>query len=144
VTYQQRYVDRIYTVPPATQQATPLVIPETTLGDVQVNDLSVRIPPGHRGQTGFQVQQSGTVVFPWNNSAAFLIDDDKDYDFSFDVEIDQGLSVVLFNVGVYSHSFYVRWNITPMSLLQPSNPGGLVPIVQDLTPLPVLSGTGGP
>lgn len=127
--FNDRYIERIYTVQPGNPASAP-VTQTDYLGDVIVNEVNVRIPPGHAGQTGFQVVYGGSVVLPWNDASAFLIDDDKDYDFVIGFEFDQGLAINLYNVGSYPHSFYVRWDTTPVSLVAPNAVGGIGPIVQ--------------
>jgi hypothetical protein len=123
------YIERLYTVNPPVTPSNPLVLTDE-LGDVWVNSVNVRIPPGHCGQTGIQIQYGGVPIVPWNDLTAFIVEDDKDYDFDVNFEFDQSLTVILFNQGAYSHTFYVRWNVTPIVLMTPLIAAGLVPIVQ--------------
>jgi hypothetical protein len=127
------YIERLYTVTAGTLRANPLVLPDK-LGDVWCNDVNVRIPPGHCGQTGIQIEYAGVPIVPWNDANAFIIDDDKDYPFDVGMEFDQSLTVTMFNVGTFDHTFYVRWNVTAIVLKLPTIVAGLVPIVQSTQP----------
>jgi hypothetical protein len=125
-------IERLYTVPVQTPPDSPLTLTDE-LGDVWVNSVNVRIPPGHAGQTGLQLQYAGVPIVPWNDITTFLVDNDKDYDFPIGFEFDQSLTIVMYNQGSYPHTFYCRWNVTPIVLLQPLLASGLVPIVQTST-----------
>ena len=126
------YIERLYTVPTGNPSSAPITLVDS-IGDVWVNSVNVRIPPGHCGQTGIQIQYAGVPIVPWNDPTTFIVEDDKDYNFDIDFEFDQSLTVILYNNGFYDHTFYVRWNVTPIVLMTPLVVAGLVPIVQQST-----------
>src|SRR5271154_6282849 len=54
------------------------------LSTIMLMHMEVRIPPGHAGETGLALLDSGAYVLPWSpSSPAWLIGDDDllEYDF---------------------------------------------------------------
>lgn len=114
------------TTPPATPDTTPLQT-AVSLGDVVINQIHLRIPPGHAGLTGWQLQLSGNTFIPWGQSDGWIIGNDEYADFVINEENTTGLLIVTYNTGIYPHTHYVKIDYTPIAVATPQ-----APIVQAL------------
>jgi hypothetical protein len=92
---------------------------DVTLGDVMLHRIDVRIPPGHNGATGLQIQFNGVVVVPWESDDEWLVSNDESFSFPIETEVDTLLQLWGFNTGNYDHRFYCRFFYTPITLLTP-------------------------
>lgn len=95
------------TVPAGTLQAAP----QTTawdLGAVIVEWVEVMIPKGHAGLTGVHLDYQGVALVPFATPPEFLVARDETVRVPVDLEIGAPLSVVSYNLDVFSHSFYWR------------------------------------
>ncbi len=92
--------------------STPITAPLVTLpglGRIWIESIDLRIPSGHRGLTGFAIRNSGSQIFPFAQSTAWLNADDEHLDYDVGVQTDTGLQVVTYNTDpTFAHSFYLR------------------------------------
>lgn len=109
----KRYGSLNVTVPAGTQPGAPLLTP-WNVGDVWLYNVSVRIPPGHFGTTGFYVTWAGTVVVPWSTGPNWINGDDENPSFDVNEEIGNGLTIVAYNQGVWAHTFYFQFAYVPI------------------------------
>lgn len=125
----RQYVPLEVTTPKNTAVAAPLRT-AAPVKNVVLNNVSVRIPPGHMGFTGLSVQWNGVSIVPFVQPVDYIVGNDDYFVFDVDEEIGGGLVVVTYNTdAVYSHTHYLRFNVTPFSLLSPpSSAATLVPI----------------
>lgn len=120
---QPRYVQAVISVTAGTSQATPAVT-LWDVGDVVIDALAVRIPPGHAGLTGLAILYGDTPLIPWPSGGApllstadFLIGDDVEWPFTLGFEVSNPLVVKAFNGDVYDHAFYLRAQVRDLSAL---------------------------
>lgn len=75
--------------------------------------VDLLIPPGHAGQTGFQLVQSGQVILPFAGAATdqWIIGNDVHELFDMDYPVGSGLVIQTFNTGKFNHSHYVRLRV---------------------------------
>lgn len=94
---------------------TPQVTP-VDLGWVIINSITLRIPPGHMGLTGWALTLNGTRVIPWQQPNTFIVGDDESVPTTLGLEVDGGLEIVTYNLDtVYPHTHYARINYTPIA-----------------------------
>jgi hypothetical protein len=112
----QVYVEPIdFTVPAGTPASSPYSVP-LDIGDALLRKVDCRIPPGHNGATGFQIQSNNVYIVPWSSTPTWIIASDEHLVFEWDDEIDSQVSINGYNVGNYDHTFYLRIFYTPMAL----------------------------
>lgn len=109
------------TVDPVTVPFTAMVNPGTTIAAPAtftpdlvpgvLEAIELQIPPGHVGTTGIRFTYSQQQIVPWSNAITWINGDDLDKSFPVDIEIDDGLKVVAYNIGNYPHSFFLRFRI---------------------------------
>jgi len=88
----------------ATPQATDLSFPARI-----VRELEIRIPPGPRGEVGFQLGAAGQPVLPFN-AGAFITGDDEVINWTLDGFWDSGSwTMFAYNTGVFTHTLEVRF-----------------------------------
>lgn len=114
------------TTPAGTTQSAPQIT-AVDLGDALVNSVYLRIPPGHGGLTGWQLQKSGNALVPFDQLDGWITGDNEVATFVINTEITTGLAIVTYNIGTYPHTHYCRFNYTPISAT--STTDGTVPIL---------------
>ena len=116
--------ERIAVVNVTTAANTPSSTPLLTaidLGDVLVNSIYLRIPPGHAGLTGWQLQKSGNALVPFDQLDAWITGDNEVATFVISEEITTGLAIATYNTGTYPHTHYCRVDYTPISATSTSD-----------------------
>lgn len=114
-------------VPVGTTIAAPLVsLPQIPHGILEAIDL--QIPPGHVGATGIRFTYSQQQVLPWSNTVAWINGDDLNETFPLDVEVNDQLRVITYNVGNYPHTFYLRFRVRQLDDEQTLTPLRLLPL----------------
>lgn len=99
-----------------TQSTAPLVTPVTFGGQVMLNQVTVRIPPGHCGTTGLQVVLAGAVIFPYNAPTEWLIGDDYTIPVVFNLLVDTQLRIQTYNVDVRTHRHFLDIQVTDLDV----------------------------
>ncbi len=99
-----------FTVPAGTPIAAPAVQP-VVLSDANLDTVRVLVPDGHSGLTGLRITWAGTQIMPYN-VGTWLISNDEIFDWPADDEITaNGLSLAGYNLDIYPHTFYLRFQI---------------------------------
>jgi hypothetical protein len=111
--------------------------------------IEVRVPPGPRGEMGFGIGASGTIVLPQGGTTYFIMDD-QFRSFTLDNAITSGAWVAFgYNTGSFDHTVYVTMHVTlPYAAEAPAttpvtvpvgdlNGGGSVPVTPPVTTPPV-------
>jgi hypothetical protein len=104
------------TTPDLTAIDTPLVTP-LDLGDVRLDRLVLRFPPGPSGLVGAAIYASGTQILPFGPPGTWIIGDDEQVPSEYGDEIDQGVTIVTYNLDTFEHTLYWRFYYTPMTLV---------------------------
>jgi len=96
------------TIPPGTAiaapQVTALVFPPRV-----IQELQILIPPGPRGNVGFQIAQAGGQVFPTEPGAFFVSDNER---ITWPVEeanTSGAWQLIAYNLGTFAHTLEVRF-----------------------------------
>ena len=78
--------------------------------------MEVRIPPGHQGETGIALIDSGHFVVPYDpEGEAWLIGDDDLLGYDYGRELGSNVKLATYNNGAFNHTWQVRLVYTPMS-----------------------------
>lgn len=96
-----------FTIPAGTLAASPaslsLLVPPTV-----VERFDVRVPPGPRGQVGWQLWFGGGQMFPFT-SGTWIVADDTVVPFRPPTSYTSGAwSLVGYNTGVFNHTLYIE------------------------------------
>ena len=93
--------------PPGVQPNNPS-ISSWPLTEGQLLRVEITVPAGHAGLTGIMLLSQGTQVVPWG-AGTWLAGNDERFTFDPDLPIaDSGLTVVMFNLGHYTHFWHLR------------------------------------
>lgn len=107
---------RVYQFPVTIAAGTPVNNPATvdTAFDVAMQpvEVSVRVPPGPRGEVGFRIVLGNQQLVPWN-SGAWVVTDDEEMVWDMSDQSPSGdYAVMAYNTGTYSHTLLVRWKLS--------------------------------
>lgn len=119
-----------------------------------VQQIEVRVPPGPRGEVGFQIGTGGNQVLPLN-AGQFIVTDDEVITWDLEEQLDSGAWQLLgYNTGTYDHTIGVRFLLNPTQSSQAAAAGapiasqqlgsgpapapGPIPGLPPLPPLPPL------
>lgn len=122
-----RYVPFDLTLSPRGDIAAP-VHTRVPLEDCLLRQVTLRVPPGPLGTVGWYVEAAGTPIVPWEMNAGYVIANDEALAFDVNVEVSNGLTIVAYNLGQYSHTLYFRFVLTPISIAG-ADRGRITPIV---------------
>lgn len=134
------------TVTAGTPIAAPLAVP-IDLGDLYVQRVYIRMPPGPSGLVGVALDFNGTRIVPFDQPGQWLVGDDEKWELPLNLEIDNGAQVTLYNLDTFDHAPIVSLLAVPISLISSATLSTTtpVPISQpaSTTPTPVLADVGG-
>ena len=85
-----------------------------------LHTISVRVPPGHQGTTGVCVTFNNLPILPWSNTPTWLTLNDETVAYSVEAEITGKLAVLSYNTDQVAHSFFMRFEYTPIASLAAS------------------------
>lgn len=110
-------------IPASTPQASPLVFSMEFPPRV-VQRVQIVVPPGPRGEVGFQVAMSGRQIIP-SEAGAFFVTDDEVIDWPLeDQNTSGGWQLIAYNTGAYNHTLEVRFLVVlPPGLAEAEAPG---------------------
>lgn len=98
-------------VPHGTPASAPVHI-NTPFPPHKVTRISWRVPPGPRGEVGWQITMGGVVVIPKNGG--WIITDDEAAAWDLEDLPDSGAwQVTAYNTGTYDHTIYVTFHLDP-------------------------------
>lgn len=106
------------TIPLGTPKATPQ-ISNLAMPAKLVKKVTIRIPPGPRGEVGISIGQAGTGIFPAQspavsnaNSSQWLVDDDRTFEFEPDDTLTSGAwQLIGYNTGKYDHTIQLIFEL---------------------------------
>jgi hypothetical protein len=88
----------------AAPQVTPLKMPERRISRVEID-----VPPGPRGQVGFQLTSGGLQIEPIN-AGQFVVTDNAHLAWDFTEHLETGAwQMTIYNTGKFSHTIEVRF-----------------------------------
>ena len=98
------------------------------IGTSDVAQINVRVPPGPRGNVGFQIGSGGVPVVP-SNAGGFVITDDDYIEWPVTDMLETGAWDILgYNLGQYDHTIYVTF-LYDLVNLNASGSSAAVPVV---------------
>ncbi len=107
----KRVYESQFTVPAGTAIAAPASQP-VVLEDAHLDTVRVLVPDGHSGLTGLRITWGGTQIMPIN-PGTWIISNDEIFDWPADEDVTaNGLSLAGYNLDIYPHTFYLRFQIT--------------------------------
>lgn len=115
----------VITIPHGTLQTAPITT-ELEMPPRVVRQINIRVPPGPRGEMGFQIGASGVQVIP-HNVGQYLVLDDESLSWQLDNQIDSGgWEISGYNNGDYDHTIHIRFLVDPVT--EQAAPGQTQPI----------------
>ena len=107
-----------FTVPAGTAIIAPFT-QQVALEDNQLDSVRIVVPDGHAGLTGLRIVWSGTQKFPYNTGAWFIANGES-LEIPYAEEItESGLSLTGYNLDVYQHIFFLRWQVSDLPTAPP-------------------------
>ena len=107
------------TVPAGTAKATPATI-ALAVGVATVEVIRWRVPPGPRGELGWQLAMGGLSVIPAGQGNWIVADDDDDTWHLADLPDEGEWQLRAYNTGQYDHSVYLEFLTTPVQVTSPA------------------------
>lgn len=96
------------TIPANVPQSAPVTLP-MTMPVGNVDSIEIRIPPGNNFQMGFQLFCGGGLVIPYQPNQFITGDDDLIQWALTDLPESGAWALRGFNLGVFSHTLYLRF-----------------------------------
>jgi hypothetical protein len=113
------------TVPAGTLNTAPATF-DVSFPPRVVTEIEVLVPPGPRGEVGFQVAMAGKQVIP-DTEGAFIVTDDEVIHWPLDGQPDSGAwQVIAYNTGTYNHTLYFRFLVDLTQQAPDSTPPAFV------------------
>jgi len=83
-----------------------------------IDQIDIVVPPGPRGEVGFQIGSSGAQIIP-TQTGTYIVTDDEVIHFPLTDQIDSGgWEVFAYNTGQYDHTLYIRFLVNPTAQKQ--------------------------
>lgn len=95
------------TVPAGTARAAAIVF-SCAIPPRVVDEIEILIPPGPRGEVGFQIAMSGRQVFPTESGAFFVTDDEIIRWPIEDANTGGDWQIIAYNTGAFNHTLELR------------------------------------
>lgn len=96
------------TIPAGTPQAAPQKT-DLTMPTRVVDTIEVLVPPGPRGEVGFQLASKGVAFIP-RNTQNYIVTDDERIEWPVEGMMDSGAwQLIAYNTGQFAHTVYVRF-----------------------------------
>jgi hypothetical protein len=96
------------TIPAGTAKASPLTF-NLVFPPRVVRELEIIVPPGPRGEVGFQIGQAGRQVFPTEPGTFFVTDDEQIRWSLEDANTSGAWQLIAYNTGTFNHAIEVRF-----------------------------------
>jgi hypothetical protein len=101
---------RIEPLTVTTPANTPASSPQVTafdIGTVSVLTVTLVVPPGHKGLTGWRLEWQGTTLVPWDDPTGWVVVDDHRLEWPLDIVVTGPVTVRTYNVDVrYPHTHH--------------------------------------
>ena len=105
-------------IPPQTPQSAPIAF-NVGFPPREVNEIEVVVPPGPRGEVGFQLGFGGSQLIPYT-AGQWIVADDEVMHWPIEGMPDSGAwQLIAYNTGIYPHTLAVRFLV--------NLPGGSAP-----------------
>lgn len=110
-------------IPAGTLKTAPRTF-QLTMPPRTIDEVEILVPPGPRGNVGFQLALAGTQIIPYT-AGAFLVSDDEVIRWPLQGYPDSGAwELIAYNLGQFQHSLYLRFLVelpalAPLALLTP-------------------------
>lgn len=109
------------TIPAGTASAAPITFGLTFPPRV-VAEVEIVVPPGPRGEVGFQLAMSGFQVLPVETGQYFVTDDEVIH-WPLEGQVDSGAwQVIAYNTGTYPHTLEFRFLVDLVSVATVATP----------------------
>jgi hypothetical protein len=109
----------VYAFQPTTPASTPVGSPyETNLvfPSLEVVEISWKVPPGPRGNLGWQLGVSGEAIVPANKDVYIVTDDEENTWGLVEQPTTGDWYFKAYNTGQYPHTVYLRFLCEPVTL----------------------------
>jgi hypothetical protein len=102
-----------------------VIIPASTLktAPIQVNlamaarivrEVEIIVPPGPRGEVGFQLGSGGSQIIPFT-PGQYIVTDDEIIHWPLEGQIDSGAwQLIAYNTGAFNHTLEIRFLCDPV------------------------------
>jgi hypothetical protein len=111
------------TIPAGTSQGSPVVV-NVSFPDAAVSQITVTVPPGNLGLSGFQLWVKGGQVIP-ANQGGWIVADDRVITWNLIDLPDTGAwQVVGYNGDIYDHSILVEFSAEPVGVTAAATDAG--------------------
>jgi len=137
------------TIPKNTLKTAPQ-ISSLAFPDRVVQEVEIVVPPGPRGEVGFQLATGGSQVLP-SEAGAYFVTDNEFIRWPLEEQIDTGAwQLIAYNTGNFAHTLEIRFLVTvvrpadagrsllPLGAAALSSPAGGATIPDMQTPLAFL------
>ena len=115
------------TIPAGTPKSAPVQINFAMPARV-VEEVEIIVPPGPRGEVGFQLGTSGSQIIPIT-PGQFIVTDNEEIHWPLEGQIDSGAwQMIAYNTGSFNHTIEVRFLV---NLVQQPAPVGFQPLPAD-------------
>lgn len=96
------------TIPAGTAKASPQTTALTMPARI-VREVEVLVPPGPRGNVGFQLAMAGNQLLPYT-AGTFLVTDNEVLRWPLEGYPDSGAwQLIAYNTGIFDHTLYLRF-----------------------------------
>lgn len=97
------------TVPAGTKVTAPLSFSLSMPLGREVERIEVDVPPGPRGEVGWQIAQGGVQLYPFE-TGAYVITDGREVAWDVAGGVDSGAwQMIAYNTGNFNHTLQVRF-----------------------------------
>lgn len=121
----ERVLLKTCVIPGATTPASPLTFP-MSFQPSDVERIDVRIPPGPSGLVGFYIGNGGAQFIPEGNGNWIVADNDF-FQWPLSNAPNNGnWSIVAYNTDVISHTIYVMFNISGLTVMTVPDSGSMI------------------
>ena len=111
-------MDRLYYETLTVPAGTPIATPASQAWPLEDNELvkvTIQVPDGHCGLTGFRILRAQQQIVPFANNS-YLVANDRTLDYPFDDQITTtGLVLEGYNNDIFPHTFYVTALVTNLT-----------------------------
>lgn len=103
------------TITAGTAQTSPMTVTLNVLPGT-INEIHWRVPPGPRGNLGWQLAMGGVNVIPEQKGVYIIADNDEDTITVSGLPDSGAWQIIGYNTGTYNHSIYLSFHVTPQGV----------------------------
>lgn len=96
------------TIPAGTPQSAPVAI-SLAMPPRVVRRIEWKVPPGPKGNMGFQIGMAGTQLIPYSVGAFIVADDDSEGWDLVGLPSSGAWQLLGYNTGIFAHTVYLRF-----------------------------------